>query len=98
MKVIYLYVICIAHTGESICLPADQETDIGISCSRFITQLPTLIQTCPPLLTQYVQYIVYLFSQASFLALVNRLMGLNYGKFNIRFAAVKVWNHLDESI
>ena len=22
----------------------------------------------------------------------------NYGKFNIRFAAVKVWNHLDESI
>jgi len=22
----------------------------------------------------------------------------NYGKFNIPFAAVKVWNHLDESI
>ena len=22
----------------------------------------------------------------------------NYGKFNIRFAAVKVWNHLEESI
>ena len=22
----------------------------------------------------------------------------NYGEFNIRFAAVKVWNHLDESI
>jgi len=22
----------------------------------------------------------------------------NYGKFNIRFTAVKVWNHLDESI
>ena len=22
----------------------------------------------------------------------------NYGKFNIHFAAVKVWNHLDESI
>ena len=22
----------------------------------------------------------------------------NYGKFNIRFAAEKVWNHLDESI
>ena len=37
-------------------------------------------------------------SQASFLALVNKLMELNYGKFNIRFAAVKVWNHLDESI
>ena len=27
-----------------------------------------------------------------------KLMELNYGKFNIRFAAVKVWNHLDESI
>ena len=37
-------------------------------------------------------------SQTSFLALVNELMELNYGKFNIRFAAVKVWNHLDESI
>ena len=25
-------------------------------------------------------------------------MKTNYGKFNIRFAAVKVWNHFDESI
>ena len=25
-------------------------------------------------------------------------MELNYGKFNIRFAAVKGWNHLDENI
>ena len=26
-------------------LPANQETDIGISCRSFIAQLPTLIQT-----------------------------------------------------
>ena len=53
-------------------LPADQETDIGILCCSFITQLPTLIQTAH-LLTQF--YAVYclplngnIFSQASLLA------------------------------
>ena len=61
-------------------LPADQETDIGILCCSFITQLPTVIQTAH-LLTQF--YTVYclplngnIFSQASFLALVNKLMEL----------------------
>ena len=56
-------------------LPADQETDIGILCCSFITQLPTLIQTAH-LLTQF--YAVYclplngnIFSQASLLASVN---------------------------
>ena len=64
-------VICIPHMGESICLPADQETDIGILCCSFITQLPTLIQTAH-LLTQF--YAVYclplngnIFSQAGLL-------------------------------
>ena len=28
----------------------------------------------------------------------NNTIKTNYGKFNIRFAAVKVWNHLEESI
>ena len=53
-------------------LPADQETDIGILCCSFITQLPTLIQTAH-LLTQF--YAVYclplngnIFSQAGLLA------------------------------
>ena len=61
-------------------LPADQETDIGILCCSFITQLPTLIQTAH-LLTQF--YAVYclplngnIFSQAGLLALVNKLMEL----------------------
>ena len=73
-------VICIPHMGESICLPADQKTDIGILCCSFIIQLPTLIQTAH-LLTQF--YAVYclplngnIFSQASLLALVNKLMEL----------------------
>ena len=62
-------------------LPADQETDIGISCSSFIAQLLNTDPDCPPLLTQF--YAVYclplngnIFSQASFLALVNKLMEL----------------------
>ena len=62
-------------------LPADQETDIGISCSSFIAQLLNTDPDCPSLLTQF--YAVYclplngnIFSQASFLALVNKLMEL----------------------
>ena len=61
-------------------LPADQETDIGISCSSFIAQLLNTDPDCPPLLTQF--YAVYclplngnIFSQASFLALVNIFNG-----------------------
>ena len=34
-------------------LPADQETDIGISCSSFIAQLLNTDPDCPPLLTQF---------------------------------------------
>ena len=65
-------VICIPHMGESICLPADQETDIGISCRRFIAQLPTLIQTAH-LLTQFYAVCCLplngnIFSQAGLLA------------------------------
>ena len=62
-------------------LPADQETDIGILCSSFIAQLLNTDPDCPPLLTQF--YAVYclplngnIFSQASLLALVNKLMEL----------------------
>ena len=40
-------------------LPADQETDIGILCCSFITQLPTLIQTAHLFWHNFMQYIVY---------------------------------------
>ena len=40
-------------------LPADQETDIGILCCSFITQLPTMIQTAHLFWHNFMQYIVY---------------------------------------